>query len=411
MAKRKDNKGVVLKDGESYRDKEKRYSFRWTSKDGKRHSVYAKTLKELREKEEQIQHDLYDGIRVEDKNVTINDLYEMWKIDKKGLKSSTRGNYFYMYEHYVMNDFGKRKVQTVKKFEVRRFYNKLHEDEDRPLAFNTLDIIHNVLYQIFELAVEDNYIRTNPTEKTLEACKKAHEYEAPKRHALTITEQTAFIEFIRDTPQYRHWLPLFTVFLGTGCRVSEIVGLRWKDVNMKENYISINHGISYYQRETNECYFAVSTPKTKAGTRIIPMLKEVKQALLDEKSFQKECGIKCEVSYDGYTDFIFLNRFGNVHNPQTINRAIKRIIFAYNKQEFDKAEKENREPLLLPNFSCHNLRHTFATRYCENETNLKVIQEILGHKDIATTMEVYVEATKEKKLQSFTELEGKIRIS
>ena len=74
----------------------------------------------------------------------------------------------------------------------------------------------------------------------------------------------------------------------------------------------------------------------------------------------------------------------------------------------DKAEKENRDALLLPCFSCHNLRHTFATRYCENENNIKVIQEILGHKDIATTMDVYAEATKDTKIKSFKELEGKI---
>mgnify|MGYP000842614751 CR=1 FL=1 len=57
------------------------------------------------------------------------------------------------------------------------------------------------------------------------------------------------------------------------------------------------------------------------------------------------------------------------------------------------AEKEKREPLLIRDFSVHNLRHTFCTRFCENETNLKVIQEIMGHSDISTTMNIYAEAT------------------
>lgn len=98
---------------------------------------------------------------------------------------------------------------------------------------------------------------------------------------------------------------------------------------------------------------------------MIPMLSYVRQALLDEKKFQEDVGITCNVTYNGYTDFIFLNRFGNVRNPQTINRTIKRIVLAYNIEEMEKAEKEKREPLLLPNFSCHDLRHTFATRCCE----------------------------------------------
>ena len=141
------------------------------------------------------------------------------------------------------------------------------------------------------------------------------------------------------------------------------------------------------------------------------MLAEVRQALLDEKSYQKEAGLTCKATIDGYTDFIFLNRFGSPHNPQTINRTIRRISLAYNEEEMELAEGEGREAILLPPFSCHNLRHTFCTRYCENETNLKVIQEIMGHKDIATTMEVYAEATKDAKVKSFENLEGKIKIS
>ena len=74
-------------------------------------------------------------------------------------------------------------------------------------------------------------------------------------------------------------------------------------------------------------------------------------------------------------------------------------------------KKEQREPELLPHFSVHNLRHTFCTRFCENETNLKIIQEIMGHADISTTMNIYNEATKEKKIESFANLEGKIKIS
>ena len=94
-----------------------------------------------------------------------------------------------------------------------------------------------------------------------------------------------------------------------------------------------------------------------------------------------------------------------------VNRAIDRILRDYNKEETVRAGEENRDPELLPHFSVHNLRHTFCTRFCENETNLKVIQEIMGHADISTTMNVYNEATREKKQESFANLEGKIKIS
>ena len=126
------------------------------------------------------------------------------------------------------------------------------------------------------------------------------------------------------------------------------------------------------------------------------------------KLYQKEVDLHCEAVIDGYTNFVFLNRYGNIHNPQTVNRAIKRISRLHNEEEFEKAEKEHREPLLLPPFSCHNLRHTFASRLCESETNLKAIQEIMGHRDIATTMDVYAEATKDIKVNSIKNLEDNL---
>lgn len=67
--------------------------------------------------------------------------------------------------------------------------------------------------------------------------------------------------------------------------------------------------------------------------------------------------------------------------------------------------------MLPENISPHTFRHTFCTRFCENETNLKVIQEIMGHSDISVTMNIYNEATKEKKEEAFKNLENKMEIS
>lgn len=409
MERRKDDKGRVLRDGETYRPKERRYMYRYTSVDGKRRAVYAGDLNELRKKEERIQHDLIGGIRIGEDSITLNDIYEVWKKDKNTLKQTTKSNYIYMYEHFVKDDFGRRKLRDIRKSDVRRYYNSLLDAKG--LKVNTLDGLHTVIHQLFNLALDDGYIAKNPSDGVMGECKKAHNLDIPKRHALTIPQQEAFIRYIGETSKYRHWLPLFTTFLGTGMRVSELVGLRWDDVHLEEGYIEVNHNTVYYQREKGKCYFAVTTPKTEAGKRLIPLLPEVRQAFLNEKSHQDEVEITCKANIDGYTNFIFLNRFGSIHNPQTINRTIKRIILAYNEQEIENASKEERQPILIPSFSCHNLRHTFCTRYCENETNLKVIQEIMGHRDIATTMEIYAEATKDAKVKSFENLEGKIKIS
>jgi integrase len=153
----------------------------------------------------------------------------------------------------------------------------------------------------------------------------------------------------------------------------------------------------------------ISKPKTNAGIRTIPMLDTVKDAFEMLKEEQEESG-QCDVEIDGMTGFIFCSRFGNVPNPQSVNRAIKRIIADYNATEEVAAKKQHREAVLLPDFSAHHLRHTFCTRLCENETNLKVIQSVMGHKDIQTTMDVYAEATEQKKQESFERLAAKLDI-
>lgn len=110
-------------------------------------------------------------------------------------------------------------------------------------------------------------------------------------------------------------------------------------------------------------------------------------------------------------DFVFLNRFGSVQNPQAVNRAIARITRDYNEHELDLAEKEKREAQLLPPFSCHNLRHTYCTRLCEVETNIKLIQELMGHADIKTTMQIYAEVTQQAKADAGVRLSGNLGIA
>ena len=232
------------------------------------------------------------------------------------------------------------------------------------------------------------------------------------RHALTLEQQRAFIRYIENNERFESWVTLFKFLLGTGCRIGEAIGIRWDDIDFEKRIISINHSLVYYSREYKGhgiCSFAVSLPKTEAGIRMIPMLDTVYEALKREYAFQEENGFN-ETEIDGMTGFVFSNRFGNVHNPQAINRAIKRIYEAYNVEEAVKAAKEKREPILIPHFSCHHLRHTFCSRFCENETNLKVIQSIMGHANIETTMDIYAEVTETKKHESMQELAKKLDV-
>ena len=116
------------------------------------------------------------------------------------------------------------------------------------------------------------------------------------------------------------------------------------------------------------------------------------------------------MTIDGYTDFVFHTATGNPYTETGLNAIITRIVNAYNSQESDRAKCEKREPELLSDFSPHVLRHTFCTRFCENESNVKVIQAIMGHGDIKTTMNIYAHATKDKIQETMQDFSSKIKI-
>ena len=165
--------------------------------------------------------------------------------------------------------------------------------------------------------------------------------------------------------------------------------------------------MDYRDRKLNKQVRRIQTTKTRAGDRTIPMLDEVYDAFISEYEFQQALGF-CDEVIDGYSGFVFSTTDGKLMSRQAVNNAIHRIVDDYNKEETQKANEENRKPLLIPQFSAHQLRHTFCTRFCENETNLKVIQSIMGHADITTTMDIYAECTQEKKQEIMTNLQGKI---
>ena len=411
MAKaRKDNRGRALRKGESQRT-DNTYVYTYTDPFKKRRFVYAKDLQTLREKQDKLKKEQLDGLdSYLAGNATLNFVFDRYMSTKYDLRKTTKSNYLYMYNHFVRDGFGERLIAELKYSDVKYFY--LYLLNEKGLQANTVDTIHTILHPTFQLAVRDDIIRKNPSDGVMAGIKKKAGKNKGIRHALTIQQQRAFLNYIANEPVFSHWLPLFTVLLGTGCRIGEVIGLRWQDVDYENRIININHSVVYYAvagAPTKKSVFQVSLPKTEAGIRDVPMMDEVYEALQQEYEYQRENGFN-STTIDGMTGFIFCNRFGNVHNPQTVNRTIKRILENYNAEEVLNAKKERRLPIILPHFSCHHLRHTFCTRLCENESNLKVIQAVMGHANIETTMDIYAEATAEKKKEAIENLSKNIKL-
>lgn len=205
---------------------------------------------------------------------------------------------------------------------------------------------------------------------------------------LEVEEQTAFVDFLSNNSQYNHWAPVFTVMLGTGMRAGEISGLRWSDIDFENNIINVNHTLVYIKRDDSDLHYIVNSTKTKAGCRQLPLLPFVKEALLTEREYQKNLGIKCNISVDGYTDFVFVNKIGRPHHDRTLNKALDRIVKEYNSNESNQTK--------LPHISCHMLRHTYCTRLFEEGVNVKVVQTLMGHSSFNITMDIYTKVTKNK---------------
>jgi len=421
-SKRRDSKGRVLRNGETQRP-DGMYMYRFNDAEGVRRTIYSwrlvasdklpagkRACEPLRELERQVARDADDLIKsFQAKGKTLNDLFSAYMEIKKELKLTTRAEYFRVYNRYLRKGLGLKNIASISYSDIKTLYQNLYASGKQA---GTIHNVSAILSPVFTLAVRDGYIRANPARSVYAETAKHNGWSVPpKRHALTIEQQEAFIAFVRDSPMCAFYLPLFTTFLGTGCRVGELAALRWEDCDFSEDVISIRHSLAWCKPEGEDRRrFVITTPKTGAGKREIPMLREVRSALLRERVQQMSEGFS-SIEIDGYSGFIFQSRNGKPLHSGVVNPIIRRIIKAYNEKETRQAALERRPAILLPHFSAHSLRHTFCTRFCENETNLKVIQEIMGHANIATTMDVYNEATMEKKKSSMESLEGKVRIS
>ena len=419
--KRRDSKGRILRSGEVQRQDGK-YMFRYSGSDGKRHTVYSwklvdtdkapdgvKCKSALRDIEKKIARDIDDGIRTEEAGkMTTDDLFLLFMGLRKDLCETTRCNYTCLYNSYAKQTLGEKTINKIRHTDIQKLYIHLAQESD--LKASTIRSLHVILYHMFEIAVLDNIIRINPTANAMKSLRKIISFEQDKRHALTVEQQANLIDYVYREKLYQKWAVLFTVLLGTGMRIGEALGLRWEDCDFDREIIKVDHTLLYKEREQGGYGYRISAPKTKAGFRTIPMFQDVKNALLREKK-KRRSKKSAQFTVDGYKNFIFLNKNGKVYTPSAVFDAIQHLTCDFNREEFFTAATEHREPCYLPKMSAHIFRHTFCTRLCENEADIKVVQDVMGHKNSRTTMDVYNEATAERKSANFKSIEGKIRLA
>lgn len=369
--KRKDHKGRVLRRGESQR-KDLLYQFRYTDEKGKRHTIYSSDLNELREKEVIIYRNIEDGINYSAGQITVIELLERYISLKQGVRYNTKVGYKFVLNLTKKEDFGRTKIRDVHVSDAKKWMLKLHNDGK---GYSTLSSVRGVIKPAFQMAYEEDVVRRNPFDFKLS---DVVPNDSEKRIALTMEQQTTWMEFIRTDKTYCKYYDEFVVLLGTGMRVSEFCGLTKKDLDFKKRRIRVDHQLV---RERGGKYYVEKT-KTESGCRFIPMTPEVFQSL--KKILANRRKVHTEMVVSGYSGFILIDKKEQPKVALHIENEMRWAMKKYCKLHSDKP---------LPNITPHVYRHTFCTNMANAGMDAKTLQYLMGHADIGVTLNVYTHAS------------------
>ena len=377
--KRRDNRGRVLRFGESQRQ-DGRYAFKYKDSDGSVKFVYSWRLDKndrtpagkkrelsLREKEKQIEHDLFDHIVSNGGNYTVLELVKKYVSLKTGVRHNTEANYNFVINIIAKADFGKLRIDKVHLSDAKGWLIKLQK-EGR--GYSTIHSVRGVLRPAFQMAVDDDLIRKNPFNFELASVVVN---DSVTREAITKKQEREFLGFIQADEHFSRYYDGIYILFHTGLRISEFCGLTIGDIDFKEMRINVDHQL---QRKRDMTY-VVEPTKTTSGTRMVPMTKEVADCF--RRILANRIKPKVEPMIDGYTGFLFLDKNEMPMVALHWEKYFKHILDKYNS--IYKVQ--------LPKITPHVCRHTFCSNMAKSGMNPKTLQYIMGHSDISVTLNTY----------------------
>ena len=379
--KRRDNKGRILRTGESQRA-DGRYMYKYVNRAGETKVVYSWKLVatdrvpkgkrddlSLREKEREIQRDLEDGIDTKGKKMTLCELYAKKTAQRINVKKNTLAGRKYLMDALKQDKLGSRSIDSIKPSDAKEWAVRMKE---KGYGFKTISNYKRSLKASFYMAIEDDYVRKNPFDFQLS---EVIDDDSESRQALSEEQEEKLLSFLQYDTVYQKYYDDVLILLKTGLRISELCGLTVQDLDFENNTLNINH-----QLLRNQEGYYIETPKTKCGIRKVPMSEEAGKAfqrVLKRKKTGKGIVI------DGYRNFLFINQKGMPMTACYYTSTLRNIVKKYNKY--------HDEP--LPKITPHILRHTFCTRLAQKNMNPKNLQYIMGHSSIMITLNLYAHAS------------------
>ena len=378
--KRRDNKNRILRNGESQRP-DGRYRYKYIDKDGVSRDVYSWRLEKndptpkgklrdlsLREKEKQIERDLFDEITPNGGNMTVLELVKKYISLKTGVRHNTAANYKFVVNIIKKEEFGRKRIDKVKLSDAKAWLIKLQKVDGR--GYSSIHSIRGVVRPAFQMAVDDDLIRKNPFGFELASVVVN---DSVTREAVTRKQERDFLKFIKEDKHFCKYYDGIYILFNTGLRISEFCGLTISDIQFNDMKIRVDHQL---QRKRNMEY-SIEEPKTESGVRFVPMTEEV--AACFRRIIANRPRPTVEPMIQGYTGFLFLDK-----NDRPMVALHWEKYMQHIRDKYNSIYK-----IQMPKITPHVCRHTFCSNMAKSGMNPKTLQYIMGHSDISVTLNTY----------------------
>ena len=341
------------------------YEAKFINRFGKRQTLYGKTVTEITRKLREAQYLDEKQINVADSKMTLDEWFEIWITTcKKNCRNTTKRTYTNQYNR-IREELGWRRLTSLNLVTIQQAFNILESDASR-------EACRAVLVDILNRAVESDLIMKNAA---LGVNTKIDGKLKEERRILSEAQSELLLKAI---PANRYMYALVMLALNTGMRIGEILGLCWDCVDFQAGNIHIKRTLIYLPNN-GEAIYEFHIPKTAAGTRTIPMTKEVKGILLQQKLRQNRIN-HFHPPVPGFEDLVFTSKTNRPIHETNVRKQLYYYADLVN-EEYPEAGMER--------FSAHCLRHTFATWCIAKGMKPKVLQKILGHTSLQMTMDLY----------------------